>query len=164
MADERSSAHFHHATCHLDGHDFTAQAVLDPNLFRVGSGTRADDGVVVADLTTLLKMKAATLVSRCGEKDLYDLVWLFDQAGELEVPDLIALGAEVDLGMNAEAVLASLVGTELRESACAFSLNQSAGEVHAAITRLERGLVQGLESHLRGQPAPPIAALIRRLE
>jgi hypothetical protein len=164
LSDERSSARFHHAACHLGGHDFTAQVVLDPNLFRVGSGARADDGVFVADLPTLLKMKAATLVSRCAEKDLYDLIWLFDQERELGVAELIALGSEIDAGMDAEAVLASLVGTELRESACGFSAGQSASEVYAAITELKRGLVRGLERHLRGQPAPPIAALLRRLE
>ncbi len=162
--DERSSAGFYHATCHLDGHDFTTQVVLDPNLFEIGSAIKADDGVVVADLTTLLKMKAATLVSRGAEKDLYDLVWLFEQDRELSIPTLVALGSEIDGGMNAEALLINLVGTELSESACDFSLTEPPDEVFAKVTRLRQALVQGLDSFLRGQPPPGIAALIRKLE
>ncbi len=161
--EERTTAHFYHVTCYLAGHDFTAQAVLDSNLFEIGSGLKAGDGVVVANLKTLLKMKAATLVSRGSEKDLYDLSWLFDQDRVLTVPTLIALGTEVDGGMNAEALLINLVATELRESACDFSLTQKAGEVHLVVKGLQKDLVRGAESYLRGQPAPPIAALLRRL-
>jgi hypothetical protein len=147
----------------LDGHDFTAQVVLDSNLFAVGSGIEADDGVVVATPETLLKMKAATLVGRASEKDLYDLAWLFERDDRLDVPTLIALGKEVDGGMNGEAFLINLVGTEMRKPACGFSLTQSPEEVLAEVTRVREGLIQGVESHLRKQPAPPIAALIRKL-
>jgi hypothetical protein len=164
ISDERNTAQFYHATCRLDGYDFTVQVVLDSNLFTIGSAIRAADGVVVVDLETLLKMKAATLVSRAGEKDLYDLMWMFDQVSDLEVGALIALGEEVDGGMNAEAVLMNLVGTDLRESACHFSLTQSADEVYADVTVLQKSLAQGVESFLRGQPAPPIAELIRKLK
>ena len=163
LGDERTSAHFYHATCQLDGHDFTAQVVLDSNLFEIGSGIMADDGVFVADLTTLLKMKAATLVSRGSEKDLYDLHWLFNQESELNLATLIALGTEVDGGMNAEALLTNLVGTQLRESACDFSLTQGSVDVYAVVTRLQKSLVRGIESFLRGRPAPSIATLIRKL-
>lgn len=164
FADERSSAHFYHASCHLDGHDFTVQVVLDSNLFRVGSGARADDGVVVADLTTILKMKAATLVSRGAEKDLYDLVWLFEQGNEMDVATMVALGSEIDGGVNAEAILINLSGTTLAESACDFSLVESSGDVFAKITRLREVLVRGLEDFLRGQPPPLVAELVRKLE
>lgn len=163
LALERTSAHLYHTTCRLDGHDFTAQVVLDSNLFAVGSGIRADDGVVVADLETLLKMKASTLVSRASEKDLSDLSWFFGQDPRLDVPALIALGEQVDRGMNAEALLISLIGTHMRESACGFSLTRTAAEVLAEVTRVREGLILGVERHLRKQPAPPIAALIRRL-
>jgi hypothetical protein len=163
LSGERSSAHFHHATCRLDGHDLTAQVVLDSNLFDVGSSVQADDGVVVADLETLLKMKAATLVSRASEKDLYDLAWFFDLDDSIDVPALITLGKEVDGGVNGEAMLVSLVGTEMRKSACGFSPNRSPVEVLAEVTRAQKGLIRGVESHLRERPAPPIAALIRKL-
>jgi len=163
LAGERSSARFYHATCALDGHDFTAQVVLDANLFAVGTGIEADDGVMVATAETLLKMKAATLVSRASEKDLYDLAWFFEQEKQLDVPTLIALGKEVDGGMNGEALLISLVGTQMRESACGFSVTQSPTEVLAVVTRVQEGLIEGVKRHLREQPAPPIAALIRKL-
>ena len=65
--------------------------------------------------------------------------------------------------MNPEAVLMTLVATELRESACGFSLAQQPAEVYAVVTRLQRSLIRGVETVLRGQPAPSIAALIRRL-
>ena len=164
FAGERTSKHFYHALCHFDGHDFTCQVVLDANLFDVGSASEADDGVAVADLETLLKMKAATLVSRGAEKDLYDLVWLLEQANTVDIPALIALGSEIDGGMNAEGVLINLAGTELHESACDFSLTEPAHEVYAKVTRLRKALIQGLDDFLRGQPPPPIAALVRKLE
>jgi hypothetical protein len=164
LADERNSASFYHATCRLDGHDFTAQVVLDSNLFVIGSGSPAGDGVVVADPETLLKMKAATLVSRASEKDLYDLAWFFEQDAELDIPTLITLGKDVDGGVNGEAILINLVGTEMRKSACGFSPTRSPEEVFAEVTRVREGLIQGVESHLREQPAPPIAALIRTLK
>ncbi|MFQ5745368.1 MAG: nucleotidyl transferase AbiEii/AbiGii toxin family protein [Acidobacteriota bacterium] len=163
FADERSSAHFHHATCRLDGQDFTVQVVLDPNLFAVGTAIEADDGVVVAELATLLKTKAATLVSRAGEKDLYDLAWFFKQDDELDAPALIALGEQVDRGMNGEAVLINLVGTEMRESACGFALSQRPDEVFREVAAVREALIHGVEQYLRSQPAPPIADLIRRL-
>ena len=112
---------------------------------------------------TLLKMKAATLVSRASEKDLYDLAWFFQRDERLDVPTLMALGKEVDGGMNEEAVLISLVGTQMRKSACGFSRSQSPAEVLAEVTRVREGLIRGIESHLRNQPPPPIAALIRKL-
>lgn len=163
FGDERTSAHFYHATCRLDDHAFTVQVVLDANLFEVGSATAADDGVVVANVETILMMKAATLVSRGSEKDLYDLAWLFDQDEELSVASILELGALIDGGMNAEALLTSLVGTELHESACDFSYSRSAREVFEEVTRVQGSLVEGLHSFLRGQSAPPISALIRTL-
>ena len=164
FASERSSARFYHAACRLDERDFTVQVVLDPNLFAVGSGSEADDGVMVADLETLLKMKAATLVSRASEKDLYDLSWLFTHDRRLDVPTLIGLGREVDGGMNGEGLLISLVGTDMRESACGFSLTESPADVLAAVTRVKEGLIRGVERYLRDLPAPPIARLIRALK
>jgi len=163
LADERSSGLFHHATCRLDGHDFTAQVVLDTNLFTIGTGIEADDGVMVASPETLLKMKAATLVSRASEKDLYDLAWFFEQDDRLDVPTLIALGREVDAGVNGEAILISLVGTTMRKSACGFSRIQTPEEVLAKVVRVQKSLIKLTERYLRKQQAPPIAQLIHKL-
>lgn len=163
LADERSSGRFHHSTCRLDGHDFTAQVVLDANLFAIGTGMRADDGVMVACPTTLLKMKAATLVSRASEKDLYDLAWFFRQDDRLDVPTLIALGREVDSGVNGEAILINLVGTTMRKSACGFSQSRTPEEVLEEVVRVQKSLIESIERYLRRQPAPPIAELIHKL-
>lgn len=160
---ERSSAHFHHAVHHLDGHDFTVQVVVDRRVFEVGRALAAADGVRVADVETLLKMKAATLVSRASEKDLYDLAWLFDRHRRLDIPALLALGAEIDAGMNGEAVMISLVGTEPRVSACGFSLAETSDAVFQTVTRVRDGLIRGVDRHLRSLPAPPLAALVRKL-
>jgi hypothetical protein len=163
LADERSSGHFHHATCRLDGHDYTARVVLDANLFAIGTGIRADDGVVVACPRTLLKTKAATLVSRASEKDLYDLAWFFRQDDRLDVATLIALGREVDSGVNGEAILISLVGTTMRKSACTFSESLSPEDVLKEVVRVQKSLIESTELYLRIRPAPPIAELIRKL-
>lgn len=163
QTEERSSAHFYHAACRLDGHHFTAQVVLDSNLFAVGSSDQAGDGVVVANPGTLLKMKAATLVSRASEKDLFDLGWFFEQDDSIDVPTLIARGQEIDGGMNGESLLISLVGTDLRKSACGFSVTRSPEQVFTEVTRVQKGLIQGVDSYLRQQSPPPIAELIRRL-
>ena len=109
-------------------------------------------------------MKAATLVSRASEKDLYDLAWFCKEDDRLDIAKLITFGKEVDGGMNGEAVLTSLVGAELRESACDFSLNKSPREVLTEVARVQKSLIQAAERYLRAQPAPPIAALIRKLK
>jgi hypothetical protein len=163
LTDQRSSGRFHHATCRLDGHDFTAQVVLDPNILSIGTGIRADDGVTVASPETLLKMKAATLVSRASEKDLYDLAWFLEQDDRLDVPTLIALGREVDAGVDGEAILVSLVGTTMRKSACGFSRIQAPDDVLATVVRVQKSLIELTERYLREQPAPPIAQLIHKL-
>ncbi len=91
------------------------------------------------------------------------LAWFFREDNQLDIANLIALGKEVDGGTNGEAILTSLVGAEMHESACDFSLSQSPKEVLTEVVRVQKSLIQGVKSHLREQPAPPIAALIRKL-
>jgi hypothetical protein len=76
---------------------------------------------------------------------------------------VIALGKQVDGGMNGEALLISLVGAQMHESACGFSRTESPPDVLARVSRVREGLIQGVESHHRKQPPPPIAALLRKL-
>jgi hypothetical protein len=163
IVEQQSSAQFYSATCTLEGHAFTVQAVLDPNLFAVGACRRAADGVLVVDVPTLLKMKAATLVSRCSEKDLYDLLWLLRHSSDVTAEALLALGSEIDGGMTAESVLMSLAGTPLSLAACEFSLTQSAGDVIREISGLKEELEKGFERIARDQPPPPISECIRKL-
>lgn len=160
------SQQYFHVQCQLRGHRFTVDVVEDENLFRVGSFVRIAGGISVADLKTLLRMKAATLVSRCSEKDLYDLLWLLERFPSLDASELVSLGREIDLGVDAESILASLGGATLREEACDFSLDGSvsAKEIHRCIGGLRDDLIDGLMKFLRKQPAPPLALLVRKLK
>jgi hypothetical protein len=66
--------------------------------------------------------------------------------------------------MNGEGLLIGLVGSEIRESACGFSLAENSADVLAAVTVVREGLIRGVERRLRSEPAPSIAALIRALK
>jgi hypothetical protein len=158
-----SSSQFYKTSCTLDGHAFTVDVVLDANLHSVGESRAADDGVVVASLETLLKQKAATLVSRCSEKDLYDLMWLFRAKPDLDLRSLIELGSQIDGGLTAEAALTSLLGAGLSKSSCGFSHSQSADEVFGDITSLKKSLALGLHELALSQPAPRLGKLVRAL-
>ena len=155
---------FFDSTCMLDSHAFTIQVVLDEGVFGVGHATRASDGVHVAGLETLLRQKAATLVSRCSEKDLYDLLWLFGRFPALAPERLLELGASIDPGMTTESVLLSLTGATLRESACGFSPTQSAREVFHDVVQLRETLATAFDQLARRQPVGPMGELIRRLK
>ena len=91
------------------------------------------------------------------------MAWFFEQDDSIDVPTLIARGQEIDCGMNGESLLISLVGTDLHKSACGFSLTRSPEQVFPEVTRVQKGLIQGVESYLRQQSPPPIAELIRTL-
>lgn len=159
----QNTRQFYAASCNLQEHRFTIQVVLDANLFRVGSAIEAADGVCVAGLETLLKMKAATLLSRCSEKDLYDLKWLFERFPALNTRELVPLGAEIDGGMNAESLLISLAGAPLQLESCDFSHSLSAEEVFAEIRPLKQRLMNAFDKVARSQPTPPVGELIRNL-
>lgn len=166
LKDEVQSAQYFHANCIHRKHHFTVDIVLDENLFRIGSFDTLPGGVSIADLSTLLKMKAATLVSRCGEKDLFDVHWLMGNVPGINAGNLIELGREVDTGVNAENMLASIAGATLRESACNFSTDQKMGahEVFKLIKQFQKTLTSSLIQFLKDQPAPPIAKLTKQLK
>ncbi len=154
---------FYDATCELRGHTFTTQVVLDAGVFDVGEGIQADDGVIVASLQTLLKQKAATLVSRCSEKDLYDLKWLFGAQPDLKIEDLIQLGTQIDGGMSAESAVISVTGTSLRRAACGFSRTQDIDAVYRDVTALKQALALAFDKLARKQPVGAVGDLIRQL-
>lgn len=157
------TAQFFAATATLADHVFTVQVVLDPNLFIVGSARRAEDQVVVAQLDTLLKQKAATLVSRASEKDIYDLLWLFAARPELDLEQLLELGREIDGGVTAENAMLVLAGTAPRLSACGFATLESAEIAFDKISALRERLVEGLDKLAERQAAPTLGKLLRAL-
>lgn len=163
LEELQRTAQFYSATATLEAQAFTVQIVLDANLFLVGGAQRAGDGVWVADLSTLLKLKAATLVSRCSEKDLYDLRWLLAQFPDLDLRGLVQFGAEIDRGMTPEAVLTSLAGTTLKRSACDFSYTEAGQLVFREVNALKEGLARAMDRLARDQPVPEIGDLIRTL-
>lgn len=155
---------FYDATCELAGHTFTVQVVLDAGLHQVGQMVRAKDGVIVATLETLLKQKAATLVSRCSEKDLYDLRWLLQAFDDLKIESLVSLGSQIDGGMTPESAVISVVGASLRKAACAFSVTQDADAVYRDITMLRQALAQAFEKLARKEPLGAFGDLVRSLK
>ena len=164
---ETQTPNYYHADIELGGHPFTADVVLDENLYRIGTFATTPSGILVADLETLLKMKIATLVSRCGEKDLYDLIWLTENYRSPPIHEWVALGHEVDGGVQAESMLTSLLGAHLRSSACGFSeaFGISAADAHRRILAFRVDLQAKLARHLEKMPMnAALTALVRKLK
>jgi hypothetical protein len=105
----------------------------------------------------------ATLVSRCSEKDLFDLIWLFEVFPDLHLSDLIKLGFKIDGGVNAENMLASISGTVLRKEACDFPLdkNITSEEIFDRVKKFQKELKTQLIAFLRSQPTPELGKLIK---
>ena len=160
------SNQYYEANAEMERHRFKITVVLDTNLFRVGRSVSLDGKIQVVDLDTLFKMKAATLVSRCSEKDLYDLTWLFHHFDKLSFVDLIRLGQEIDGGMDGESVIASVSGAILRESACDFALpkTKTAAAVFKEIEDFRKKLLRELAKHMEDEPTPPLGELVRKLK
>lgn len=160
---EITTPNFYKAHVELRGHPFTIDIVLDENLHRVGQATKTSEGVFVANLSTLFATKAACLLSRCSEKDLYDLAWLFDRMGGINVLEIVEQGKLIDGGMNVEGMLISLQGANLRREACQFLLEDSkkaTDEVYKKISELRGKLLQSLLDYEKKEPSSPdVAAL-----
>ncbi len=136
LSGERRSPTFFHVDALFQGHPFTIDVVLDENLHRVGVAHRTKDGVLVADLPTLFGSKVACLISRCSEKDLFDLHWIFERLGKIDVPRMIQAGVEFDAGLSAETLLIGLQGARLRKEACGFVIPDSGVTVEEAFDRI----------------------------
>src|SRR5690606_10940079 len=69
FSHEQTIPTYYHANLNLDDHSFIVDVVLDKHLHQIGKFHKTPSGVYVADIATIFKMKIATLVSRCSEKD-----------------------------------------------------------------------------------------------
>jgi hypothetical protein len=121
--------------------------------------------VIVADIKTLMAMKMACLVSRCSEKDLFDLDWLFANAGTPTTAELVELGAGIDAGLSVETLLISLKGALLRKEACGFILPGSRLTKDAAykkIIALQQKLIRSLLEYEKSLPLSSDAAALRQ--
>ena len=87
-------------------------------------------------------MKCATLVSRCSEKDLFDLCWLFGHMPTMNIDTMIRYGKAIDGGVNAEMILHSLISNVPMKASCGFGLQQSASEILQQIEIFRNALIQ----------------------
>lgn len=166
FSDERNSPSFYHVLGSLAGHNFTIDVVLDANIHQIGTFVKTAGGIHVANLETLLMMKIATLVSRCSEKDLFDLKWLTENYRNPDIDEWTALGLKVDGGASAESMLISLSGANLRIEACGFAtkFGASSGEVLKQISAFKSTLQKQLATHLETfPPQAAIAPLLREI-
>ena len=164
LVDTRQSAQFFHTSARLDGHLFTVDVVLDPQLFEIGAFHSLDGGLHVASLETLLCTKAATLVSRCSEKDLFDLLWILAHV-EMTFVELIRCGRRIDSGLDEESLLVSLSGASLAEDACGFGVapEDTSRKVFQQVSTLRDELLASLSAQLHQQPSSPLAETIRKI-
>lgn len=122
LSDVSRTPLYYHANAEYKGHPFTIDIVVDENVHRNGHASKVADGLHVADMDTLFAMKAACLVSRASEKDLFDLADMLGRLKHWDVALLISAGKTIDAGVDAETLLISLKGALLRREACHFLL------------------------------------------
>lgn len=130
LSSEFSSGSYYKAVSKFQQHTFTIDVVLDSNIFAVGRSYKASGNLKIASLLTIIKMKSATLVSRASEKDLYDLIWLFNKFPALSLEEFIKYGTEIDGGVSGEAMLVSLDSKKLSADACGFVFEDKADSTH----------------------------------
>jgi len=159
------SQHYYRATCTLEGHTFTIDLVLDANVFEVGAWHLTDSGVCVADLATLFKMKSATLLSRCSEKDLFDLQWLFSVFPEKTTLSLMEAGRCIDGGMSAENLLYSISSATLKQDACGFGLKpaDTPAVVYERVSLFREQLTREFDALLTNSPPTELGQIVARL-
>lgn len=165
LSHESTSPIFYRTDVQWLDHHFTIAVVVDENLHHVGSALKTKDGVHVVDLETLLAMKIACLVSRCSEKDLFDLDWLFEHAGFPSMETLIAMGQKIDGGLHVETLLVSLKGTMLRKEACNFLLpssRQTVDQAYRKVMVLQKKLIRALIAYERRSPLSHDAVVLSR--
>lgn len=164
LEGRQRSAQFYRTICRWRGEVFTIDAAQHPGLFKPGASVRLGNGVIVATLSTLLAMKTAALLSRCSEKDLYDLLWLLGRHKQLSLPAVIDLGACVDAGVTPEGLLIALTGSDPAVESCGFSREPGVTNVkiHEEITALRRMLLKEIAALAEKQPPPLIGEFLRR--
>lgn len=164
LLNQSRSKQYYRSLCSFESHSFTIDVVLDENLFRVGSFEKAGK-ISLVDLTTLFKMKAATLVSRCSEKDLYDLLWLFenylDEKQNIEY--LVNSALEIDLGATTESLLISLTGSTLSEKSCDFAIHENASAAYQKIIQFRKQLVVKIREFDLGKTNSPLKEIVLAL-
>ncbi len=157
LSGERTTPTYYRANIQVQNHTFTVDVVLVEFLHQIGTAKKTTEGVWVVDLPTLFATKAACLVSRCSEKDLFDLDWMIRQMENFQIADLITAGAEIDGGLTVETLLISMQGAVLRKEACGFVLPSSGvtpAQAYQTISSLRKKLVQLLLEYEKKMTPP----------
>lgn len=165
LSGETVSPSYFHVVAQLKGQEFTVDVVLDENLHRVGRGILVANGVCIASADTIFAMKVAALLSRCAEKDLFDLEWLLSRCPDLAIGDVLAAGAQMDAGVTPEGLLISLKGTTLRSEACGFLLPDSpltTAQVFRKISALRQDLIEKIMTYQSAMPLSAAAEAIQQ--
>lgn len=163
LSGERKSHTFFHVDALFQGHPFTIDVVLDENLHRVGTAHRTEEGVLVANLPTLFGSKVACLINRCSEKDLFDLDWIFERLGKIDVPQMVQAGNEFDAGLSTETLLIGLQGARLRKEACGFLLPGSGVTIDQAFDRINSLRKRLIEAVLEFEKKQPLSGGLKQL-
>ncbi|TPW21445.1 MAG: Uncharacterized protein FD126_676 [Elusimicrobia bacterium] len=159
----QDSGSYFRAHCALEGNGFTVDVSAAPAAFRAGRFVALEGGLALAELDLLLVLKGAALLSRCSEKDLYDLRWLLARRPKMTIADLLAAAAAFDAGADAENMLISLTGTGLDKESCGFGLKGASKEkIFREISHFKSALVRGLRALAKNGPPSPIADLVKR--
>jgi len=170
---EFHTAQYYKATCSLNEYNFTIDTVCDPALFKVGTFENTEHNIRVANLETLLMTKSAVLLSRCSEKDLYDVLWLLQNIPGLTIEKLLDYGSKIDAGLNGETLLLSVSGAIIKEEACGFFLEPmpfkasskiTKKEIFTQIQKFKNELCKTLSLYLKNQPVPELADLIKKIK
>ena len=133
------------------GHRFTIDVVLDSHFHAFSIFQTQIENIRIATLRGLLAMKIATLVSRCSEKDLYDLMWLFKHYQKPSFSEFASVGKQIDAGVSDESILISLSGSTLQESACHFAepMGVDASTVLENIEHFKMELIHDYSAYLK---------------
>jgi Nucleotidyl transferase AbiEii toxin, Type IV TA system len=161
---------YYNALFEINRHQFTIDVVLDENFIRIAQ-PHLVQSISVASLQDILRMKMATIVSRCSEKDLYDLKWLFEHAFlDLSLTDKFALGDEIDAGLDFESALTSLANAVLRVRACGFAIDHGTSsdtvynEIEAFRVKLAKDIIRELKKHPKPSALAEVISRIKALK
>lgn len=139
------SNQFYRSIYILDGHTFSIDVVMDPGFYGVAQFTSCGS-IKIASLVDLLSMKIATLVSRCSEKDLYDLRWLFEKFKGKTLEEKIELGSKIDGGVSLDSLILAVGSATLKADACGFCelFNKSKEDVYRDVVTFKDSLLKEL--------------------
>jgi len=160
---QENQKEFFHALANCQGHQFTIQIVTDSHLHKI-TEPKVINNIYLGPLETLYKMKIATLVIRCSEKDLYDVLMLKKKFPDKNIKDWIKWGEEIDGGVSAESLELALTGANLRIDACDFSLgNKKSKEVYKEINLFRKELILELKNYIKNSDDDGLGKLFKIL-